>query len=544
MQILRPAASTEARDSALRPPLDRALGDQIRELDVTLCKAYRILGVGGVLAGLFVGAGIHLALGYALAGLSALAFVWFTIEERWLSGPRGELALRVGTAIEAALPAAFLVAVALTQGPAYALGSFVLPMLYACVLLASTARLRPFAPLFVGFVTAASFLVLYFAWLYPALGPSAAGNPLLLPPMQISRAIAFLVGGALAWLVTRALRRAIGRAERAVRSQDLFGKYRLGGRIGAGGMGVVHEALYCPEGGFERVVAIKLLHPHLADQPSFVEAFRKEAELCARLVHPNIVQVLDLGRADDAYFLVLEHVDGMTLASFMRRLAARRIEVPGDVAAWIGGEVLEGLAFAHTGACDAKGDVLRVVHRDLCPANVLVSSTGEVKVSDFGVARALGGATLVATTTIAGHAGYMAPEQVRAEPLDPRCDLFGAAVMLWELLAGGSLFQKETDAATVLAVVQGDIRPITSVRADLDPAWDEFFAVALARARTDRFASAYDMRAAVDRLRSDARSRRDEVAELMAIARDVEEGGSPARNTAPTVVDSPLAVRR
>ncbi|NUO48256.1 MAG: serine/threonine protein kinase, partial [Polyangiaceae bacterium] len=543
MEVLKPAAGGAERESALRAPLDRALGDQIRELDVTLCKAYRILAIGGVLAGLFVGAVLHLQLGFALAPLSAAAFVWFTIEQRMLPGPHGAIALLVGTAIEAALPPLCLAAVAVTQGPEYALGSFVLPMLYACVLLASTARLRPITPLFVGAATAVSFLVLYFAWLHPALGPGAADKPLLLPPMQISRSIAFMVGGGLAWLVTRALKRAIGRAERAVRSQDLFGKYRLGPRIGAGGMGVVHEALYCPEGGFERVVAIKLLHPHLADQPSFVEAFRREAELCARLVHPNIVQVLDLGRAADSYFLVLEHVEGMTLAAFMRKLASRRVELQPDVVAWIGGEVLEGLAFAHADARDAKGDVLRVVHRDLCPANVLVSSTGEVKVSDFGVARALGDATLVATTTIAGHAGYMAPEQVRAEPLDPRCDLFGAAVMLWELLAGGSLFQKETDAATVLAIVEGEVRPITLVRPDLDRAWDAFFATALARARSDRFASAYDMRAALERLRSDAKSRRDEVAELLDLARNVEEGAPPPRNTAATFVDSPLAQR-
>lgn len=543
VKVRKQAAGGAERESALRAPLDRALGDQIRELDVTLCKAYRILAIGGVLAGLFVGAVLHLRLGYALAPLSAAGFVWFTIEQRLLPGPHGAIALRVGMAIEASLPPACLAAVAFTQGPAYALGSFVLPMLYACVLLASTARLRPMTPLFVGAATAVSFLILYFAWLFPALGPEAAGNPLLLPPMQISRAMAFLGGGGLAWLVTRALKRAIGRAERTVRSQDLFGKYRLGSRIGAGGMGVVHEALYCPEGGFERVVAIKLLHPHLADQPSFVEAFRREAELCARLVHPNIVQVLDLGRADDSYFLVLEHVDGMTLAAFMRRLASRRVELSPDVVAWIGAEVLEGLAFAHADARDAKGDVLRVVHRDLCPANVLISATGEIKVSDFGVARALGGATLVATTTIAGHAGYMAPEQVRAEPLDPRCDLFGTAVMLWELLAGGSLFQKETDAATVLAVVEAEVRPITSVRPDLDPAWNEFFTVALARARTERFASACDMRTALERLRRDAKSRRDEVAELLDLARDVEDGTSLPRNTAATVVDSPIAMR-
>ncbi len=526
-----------ARESPLRPQLDRALGDQIRELDVTICKAFRILGLGGAVAGAFIGGALGLRHGWAMAGVSVVGFGWFTLEERWLAGPRADLALRIGTAVECALPPACLVAVALTQDAEYALGSFVAPMLFACVLLASTARLRPAAPLACGLTSGISFAAIYFGWLRHLLSPEAAAKPLFGASMQISRSLAFLVGGALAFLVTRALRRAIGRAERAVRSQDLFGKYKLGPRIGAGGMGVVHEALYCPEGGFERTVAIKLLHPHLADQPGFVASFREEAELCARLVHPNIVQVLDLGRADDAYFLVLEHVDGMTLGALMRRLAARRVDVPPDVIAWIGCEVLDGLSFAHAGARDARGELLRVVHRDLCPPNVLLSASGEVKVSDFGVARALGGATLVATTTIAGHAGYMAPEQVRGEPLDVRCDLFAAGVMLWELLAGGSLFQKTTDAATVLAVVEGDVRPITSIRPTLDPRWDAFFTTALARNRNDRFASAAEMRAALAALRTEPSSRRDELAALVAQVRDAPDAPTPAPVTASTVVE-------
>ncbi len=532
------------RASPLRAPLDVALDDQLRELDVALARAYQILGAAGVVAAGLVGLVLELPQGYAMAGLSAAGFVWFRVQERWLPGPRGPLAARIGVAVEAAMPPVFLVAVGLTQGAEYALGSFVSPMLFACVLLASTARLRPVAPLVIGVASAVSFLALYYGWLRHGLSAEAAALPLFGAPMQISRAIAFLTGGLLAFLVTKALRRAIGRAERAVRSQDLFGKYRLGDRIGAGGMGVVHEALYCPEGGFERTVAIKLLHPHLADQSSFVAAFRTEAELSARLVHPNIVQTLDFGKGKDAYFLVLEHVRGMTMAAFMTRLGALDIKLRSDVVAWLGDEILAGLEYAHDGARAARGEPLRVVHRDLCPANVLLSVNGDVKVSDFGVAKARGDATLIAATTIAGHPGYMAPEQVKAEPLDERCDLFAVGVVLWELLAGEPLFRKSSDAATVLAVVEGRARSILEVRPELAPTWAAFFDAALARHRAERFGSAAEMRAELSKLRADARPRRDEVAELVALASSAAEppvtkGGVDGGETANTAVDRP-----
>ncbi|MBL9022022.1 MAG: serine/threonine protein kinase [Myxococcales bacterium] len=512
---------TPTRDSPLRAPLDEALGDQLRELDVALARAYQILAVAGMFGGALVGYVLALPQGYAMVGLSALGLAWFRVQERWLPGPRGALAQRIGVAFEAAMPPIFLVAVGLTQGAEYALGSFVSPMLYACVLLASTARLRPVAPLVIGASSGVAFLAIYFLWLRGALSPESTELPLFRPPMQISRSIAFLTGGALAFLVTKALRRAIGRAERKVRADDLFGKYRLGVRIGAGGMGAVHEAIYCPEGGFERRVAIKLLHPHLADQKSFVVAFRAEAELSARLVHPNIVQTLDFGRAGDAYFLVLEHVRGLTMAAWMRRLATRKIKLRPDVVAWIGEEILAGLEYAHAGARDTNGQPLRIVHRDLCPANVLLSINGDVKVSDFGVAKALGDASLVEATSIAGHAGYMAPEQLAAEPLDERCDLFAAGVVLWELFAGEPLFRRGSEAATLLAVVEASPRSIRSIRPDLAEGWDGFFSTALARHRAERFGSAAEMRAALGALRTDARPRREEVAELVELALSV-----------------------
>jgi serine/threonine-protein kinase len=280
----------------------------------------------------------------------------------------------------------------------------------------------------------------------------------------------------------------------------LFGKYRIVRQIASGGMGMVHEALYCPEGGFERPVAIKRIHPHLAEQDDLVQQFRREAQLSARLVHPNIVQVFDFGRVSDTYFLAMEFVEGMTLLTFMKRHRAHKSAMPAPVVAHIVRQVLHGLAFSHEDARGADGAPLRVIHRDLSPANVLLSSTGAVKISDFGLARALRDAVSTKTLTVAGHVGYMAPEQARGESFDARCDLFGLGVILWEMLAGTRLFLRDTQATTLLALVSDPVVPITSLRSDLTDDWNVFIDSAIAREPRARFASARSMLAALDRL--------------------------------------------
>jgi serine/threonine-protein kinase len=306
-------------------------------------------------------------------------------------------------------------------------------------------------------------------------------------------------------------------------------------------MGTVHRAVYCPEGGFERVVAVKLLHGHLADKPEFIKAFREEAELSARLVHPNVVQVLDFGRYDTAYFLAMEYVDGITLGSLIRRASIAGKPLDASVAAWIAQQLLDGLDFSHEGARDRDGGRLRVVHRDLCPSNILVSASGEVKISDFGIAKALGDATFSETKTIAGHAGYMAPEQVRAEPIDERCDLFAVGVILWELLSVESLFRRGTDGLTAIAVLNHEVPSIASRRADLDQGWDDFFDKALAVHPSDRFQSAGEMSAGLAKLSDPAVPKHDDVAALVAWVRSLDTDlplAEPTARTLPTELDS------
>ncbi len=526
--------------SALRGPLNEALGDEIRGLDVRMAQAFQILSAGGIAGGLLVWFLLGFEEGPAVAGLSTIGLVLFSLQHAWLTRTDAQAPVKLGLFVETITPPIFLVAIAHFRSAADALGSYVPPMLFAGVMVAGIARLRSQTTIVVGAVNGVLFLAIYFFYLKALLTPAEAAQPLLSTGMQIVRALSFVLAGLLAALVTQALRRAFGRAERNVRSHDLFGKYRIEERIGAGGMGVVHRAVYCPEGGFERTVAIKLLHGHLADKQEFISAFREEAELSARLVHANIVQVLDFGRFDGAYFLAMEHVEGVTLGALVKRLSVARRPLDTPVAAWVAQQLLDGLTFSHEVARDGEGSRLHVVHRDLCPSNVLVSSSGEIKISDFGIAKALRDATFSETKTIAGHAGYMAPEQVRAEPLDERCDLFAVGVILWELLAVESLFRRGTDGLTAMAVLYHDVPAITAKRPDLPAAWDTFFDKALASIPSERFQSAGEMSAALARLSDPALPRHDDVAALVAWVKTLDEEGPVVEepvHTAPTEVE-------
>jgi serine/threonine-protein kinase len=508
-----------AGPSSLRAGLDVALETEIGRIELRIAEAWQGIAVLGIGLGLFLG--LRSGSGLAVLGPlgSAAYLAWFSFVAHTLRTGRGTPALRVTTSvIEGAAPWVFFLVLARTQGAAYALGSWVSPMLFGGIVVVSTIRLRPLEPLLHGLSSCAALLVTYFVWLRPALPDDLRTATLYSPSVQVSRAFTFAIAGALAMLVSRTLRRAIARADVTAREKELFGKYRIVRHVASGGMGTVYEALYCPEGGFERPVAIKRIHPHLAREESFVTFFRNEAELSARLVHPNIVQVLDFGSVDGTYFLAMELVDGLTLRSLMKRAGTAGLVVPAAVVAYLGREILAGLAYSHGTARAADGSRLKVIHRDLCPANILLSKNGEVKISDFGVARALREQESTNTRTVAGHAGYMAPEQALAQPIDERCDLFGVGVVLWELLCGTPLFQRGAEGPTLVAVLSAEIPVPSSVRAALDPAWDGVIRKALAREVTDRFVSATAMSEAIGALPDAKLPAADELCALVAQA--------------------------
>ncbi len=482
-----------SRDRQIHVALDEELGRLER---VTLRILAAMSAIGAVL-GIVVSLTATVRFGLIEVGFSVLTGAWFFFYGRALDRRQVGLILRiVQSLVESSLPWLSLLLVAASQGVVYALGSWVPPVTFYALMLVAVARLKPRLCFVYAVAGAALFPLVYYALLRPHLPADA---PLFArPAMQGSRSLTMLVSGFVCAILARGLLRAIGRAESNVRAQDLFGKYRLVREIARGGMGFVFEAVYCPEGGFERRVAVKRIHPHLAATPHFVQSFRDEAKLSARLAHPAIVQVLDFGRIDDSYFLVMEYVEGLTLSALMQRAKAAGQSLPPQLVGYVLREILGALAYAHEGARGADGRPLRVVHRDLCPPNVLVSTNGEVKITDFGIARSLADATESMTKHVSGHVGYMAPEQARAEAFDTRADLFPLGIMAWELFAQRRLFSAGSEASSLLALLTDEVIPITVIRPELDERWAAFIARAMGRDPEARFSSADEMLAALD----------------------------------------------
>ena len=269
------------------------------------------------------------------------------------------------------------------------------------------------------------------------------------------------------------------------------GRYVLQELVARGGMGEVFRALVTGADGFEKPVAVKRILPSRSTRADIVEMFVKEAKLMTSLSHPNIVDVLDFGKAEDgSYFLVLEWIEGLDLGKLV---SASDGPLPLDLVWAIAREILRGLAYAH-GRSTAHGGAL--VHRDVSPGNVLVSTVGEVKLADFGVA-----SNADAEDTnglVVGKPGYMAPEQLLGETADPRADLFSAAVVVFHLLTGRSPIRGEGAPERMQATLEGDTLEIDSLRADAPSGLGTFFKKALSVNPESRFQTAKEMSGALD----------------------------------------------
>ncbi len=289
-----------------------------------------------------------------------------------------------------------------------------------------------------------------------------------------------------------------------------FGSYLLFDRIGRGGMADIYLARAETGIGVARRVVVKQILPALSGNASFARLLIDEAKLVAGLRHANIAQVLDLGREDERLFIAMEYVEGFDLNQLLRTLSQRRIALPAEFALFVIREMLAALDFAHR-AGDGRGQPLGIVHRDVSPSNVLISFEGEVKLCDFGIAKALGGpqaptesAELASTDTragersrIAGKAAYMSPEHARGDQLDARADIFSAGIVLWELCAGRRLY-RGSEAKMVELAKEGAVPPLPDRGL---PQQDELQAVldrALAFTPGERFPSAGEMLRAVD----------------------------------------------
>jgi len=232
-----------------------------------------------------------------------------------------------------------------------------------------------------------------------------------------------------------------------------LGKYQLLRKLATGGMAEVFLAKTDGPMGFEKHLVIKRILPHLAEDPQFVDMFLGEAKLAAQLNHPNLVQLFDFGEAEGAYFIAMEYIDGPTLRLLLARAQDLRSPISLGLAARIVSLAAEGLAYAHDFRDQMTDEPLHLVHRDVSPDNILVGRSGAVKLVDFGIAKARGQSHHTQAGTVKGKVAYMAPEQLRGEPLDRRVDLYALGVVLYELCTGHMPFEANSDASMVRAVL-------------------------------------------------------------------------------------------
>lgn len=269
--------------------------------------------------------------------------------------------------------------------------------------------------------------------------------------------------------------------------QDSY-HFQLTRKIAEGGMGVVYEAKLFGAEGFEKLVAIKTIREEIAKDRNFIELFIGEAKLAAYLVHQNIVQIYRLGKLENTYYVSMEYVHGIDLKDFLWRHVERGTRVPVELGAFIASRVCRGLEYAHK-RCDPKGRPLNVVHCDISPRNLMISSEGEVKITDFGIARARG---LIHGSEVEGlgKAAYVSPEQVREEEVDGRADLFSLGAVLYELLTGERAFHGKNRQEMLENVLHTPVVAVRPLNPDVPPDLEAIVVKALKQDKSARYQEA------------------------------------------------------
>ncbi len=276
-------------------------------------------------------------------------------------------------------------------------------------------------------------------------------------------------------------------------SQEVFGPYLVYERLGVGGMATVHRAKERGIEGFERIVALKRLLPHLAEDASFVKSFVREAKLASMLQHANVVQLYELGRVGTVYFISMEYIDGRDIRRILRQ--ARKVSGPPNINVTLALliQLCDALEYAHT-RVDEHGEALGLVHRDVSPSNLLVTKSGHLKVIDFGIAKAQSQQLRTQTGRVKGKLAYMAPEAISGKELDCRSDIFSGGVIAHELLTARPLFASKNEYQTLINVQRSDIVPPSAFNQAVPPELDAIVLKALARDPDERYLNAGQMR--------------------------------------------------
>lgn len=278
-----------------------------------------------------------------------------------------------------------------------------------------------------------------------------------------------------------------------------LGKYKLVKLIASGGMAEVYLARQAGAAGFEKLVCLKRILPHLARDKQFVDMFLNEARLAARLDHPNIVSIFDLGEANGNYFIAMEFIDGPSLRAVAKRASERGEFLPIPELVKCVSMAAGGLQYAHD-LTDTDGKPLGLVHRDISPDNILVHRNGSAKVVDFGIAKAANSSGATRTGTLKGKVAYMPPEQLRGEPLDRRTDVFALGVVLYELLSGRRPWEGDSEVALIGQIMMQDAPPLGELREDVPAELVAIVEKALAKDRAARYQSCAELQGELEAL--------------------------------------------
>jgi serine/threonine-protein kinase len=268
-----------------------------------------------------------------------------------------------------------------------------------------------------------------------------------------------------------------------------FYKFRLVRKIAEGGMATVYEAIQYGSDGFEKIVAVKTIIQDLMTHTDFVHMFIGEARLVADLIHQNIVQVYQLGKIANYYYIAMEYVHGVNLEEFLDRHFELGRRVPVDLTAFIISRCCLGLDYAHN-KTDASGQALGVVHRDISPKNVMIDTQGVVKITDFGIAKAQQLMRDREGEVLLGKVEYMSPEQARLEQTDRRSDIFSLGIVMYEMLAGQNIFNEEDTRVTIKNILKKPIPPVTAYNSDVPKELSDILMKALQRDREHRYQTA------------------------------------------------------
>ncbi len=290
-------------------------------------------------------------------------------------------------------------------------------------------------------------------------------------------------------------------AQGDVKKPVRFGKYTLIDRIAVGGMAEIFLARQAGLEGFEKTIVIKRIRPHLSKQPNFVKMFLNEAKLAAQLNHPNIVQIYDLGKIGESYFIAMEYIFGRDMRRIIPKADALGIPFPMVYALKIASSVCEGLYYAHA-RTDLYGNALNIVHRDVTPENIFVSFDGTVKVLDFGIAKAANQIEQTRAGEIKGKLSYMSPEQCMGKQLDNRSDIFSLGVVLYEWLTGFKLFTGDSEVAVLKSITEGKIYAPSYFKADIPEGVEAILMKALEKDREQRYQTAWEMQYDLDQFLS------------------------------------------